>query len=134
MVMERIHRHTTYRQLQANYRLSGPLKSGPFSREQCTATATSLAENLAVLRHICPMWTHFGSDVSLKNAPANLTVSGRLKHSTRFKKYERSEFAAPAGLPSSWAAGPGDELFAPRGNRIQISAKILNAMDERLAL
>jgi hypothetical protein len=32
------------------------------------------------------------------------------------------------------AAGPGDELFAPRGNRIQISAKILNAMDELLAL
>jgi hypothetical protein len=32
------------------------------------------------------------------------------------------------------SAGPGDELFAPRGNRIQISAKILNAMDERLAL
>jgi hypothetical protein len=31
-------------------------------------------------------------------------------------------------------AGPGDELFAPRGNRIQIFAKILNAMDERLAL
>jgi hypothetical protein len=31
-------------------------------------------------------------------------------------------------------AGPGDELFAPRGNRIQISAKILNAMDERLPL
>jgi hypothetical protein len=33
-----------------------------------------------------------------------------------------------------WPAGPGDELFAPRGDRIQISAKILNAMDERLAL
>jgi hypothetical protein len=31
-------------------------------------------------------------------------------------------------------AGPGDELFAPRGNAIQISAKILNAMDERLVL
>jgi hypothetical protein len=31
-------------------------------------------------------------------------------------------------------AGPGDELLAPSGNRIQISAKILNAMDERLAL
>jgi hypothetical protein len=31
-------------------------------------------------------------------------------------------------------AGSSDELFAPRGNRIQISAKILNAMDERLAL
>jgi hypothetical protein len=33
-----------------------------------------------------------------------------------------------------WPAGPGDELFAPRGNRIQISAKILNAMDVQLAL
>jgi hypothetical protein len=31
-------------------------------------------------------------------------------------------------------AGPGDELFALRGNRVQISAKILNAIDERRAL
>jgi hypothetical protein len=29
---------------------------------------------------------------------------------------------------------PGDELFALRGNRIQISAKLVNAMDEQLAL
>jgi hypothetical protein len=31
-------------------------------------------------------------------------------------------------------ADPGNEFFAPRGNRIQISARILNGMDERLAL
>jgi hypothetical protein len=29
--------------------------------------------------------------------------------------------------------GPGDELFPPRANRIQISVKILNALDERPA-
>jgi hypothetical protein len=31
-------------------------------------------------------------------------------------------------------AGPGNELFAPRGNGIQTSAKILNTLDERPAL
>jgi hypothetical protein len=45
MAMERIHRHTTHRQLQKITASQAPLRSGPSSREQCTETAPSLAEN-----------------------------------------------------------------------------------------